>query len=176
MFRSNEKISGRGFKARWTMNCGGTFVADTQEKYIVSPDYPNEYSGKLYCKYTILSGKKNVNIRFDDFALEKGPSGCLFDNLTISTSSKSTHYWLGYMPALKVFCGTTTPPPYRVNEDVTITFQTDSFVNRRGFKFAYFLDSMYYNCQCLFVRFMLFCVDLSVGMCDCSFVESKLRT
>lgn len=144
MFRSNEKIDGRGFKAKWTMNCGGTFPADAKERYILSPEYPNEYSGKLYCKYTILSGRKNVNIRFDDFALEKGPSGCAFDNLTITTSNNYINrHWLGYTPANKVFCGTNIPPPYRVNEDVVIVFQTDSFVNRRGFKLAYFLDSMY---------------------------------
>lgn len=72
LFRSNDKINAHGFKAEWTTNCGGTFMADKQPRYIVSPGYPNEYKNNMVCVYTIIAPNKNINVRFEDFALERG--------------------------------------------------------------------------------------------------------
>lgn len=72
LFRSNDKINGRGFKAKWTTSCGGTFIADKQQRRIVSPGYPNEYKNNMVCVYTIVAPNQNINIQFEDFALEKG--------------------------------------------------------------------------------------------------------
>ncbi|KAK5640278.1 hypothetical protein RI129_011089 [Pyrocoelia pectoralis] len=128
MFRSNDKLSASGFKARWSLHCGGTFEADKKPRYIVSPGYPNDYNDSLVCVYHIKSPNSYVIINFEDFALEEGIN-CKSDNVTITTDyEESTR------------CGTNKPPPVRANEQVNITFKTDEFITRRGFKFLYKMD------------------------------------
>lgn len=76
VFRSNGNITAHGFKAKWTTSCGGTFKADRQPRYIVSPGYPNEYKSKMECVYTILAPNQNIHLQFEDFALERGMQHC----------------------------------------------------------------------------------------------------
>uniref|UniRef100_A0A1Y1LNZ2 Cubilin n=1 Tax=Photinus pyralis TaxID=7054 RepID=A0A1Y1LNZ2_PHOPY len=127
LFRSNDKLTATGFKARWTMHCGGTFEADSKERYIVSPGYPNDYNDSLLCVYNITAPDSYVIINFQDFALEG--YNCKSDNVTIAAAYEET-----------VHCGTKKPDPVRASEKVVITFRTDEWVTRRGFKFVYKRD------------------------------------
>lgn len=72
LFRTNSKLSASGFRAVWSLNCGGTYLASTTPKYIISPGYPIEYSPLLNCNYVIQAPGKYVNIVFEDFKLEAG--------------------------------------------------------------------------------------------------------
>lgn len=73
VFRSNEAISGDGFRALWYRNCGGVFEASRQRRVIESPNYPNFYARMLVCNYTIVApAGKTVLVEFDEFQLEGG--------------------------------------------------------------------------------------------------------
>ncbi|KAF5282685.1 hypothetical protein FQA39_LY17492 [Lamprigera yunnana] len=131
MFRTNENITATGFKAEWTSHCGGTFRASKKKRYIVSPGYPKNYNINLKCKYTIVPSDGNVNINFEDFAIEDERM-CRFDNLTIQEDNE--------YDSPKTYCGTNTPAPVRTLLNVNITFVSDSWNSKRGFKFAYYND------------------------------------
>ncbi|KAF5295928.1 hypothetical protein FQR65_LT10359 [Abscondita terminalis] len=130
VFRSNDKITATGFKAQWSLHCGGVFVPTSKNSYIASPGYPNDYNNNETCVYSIISNGKYVNINFEDFALEED-SNCRFDNLTIMKP---------YDYENLIYCGRKKPPPIRTNENVTITFKTDHWISRRGFKILYKFD------------------------------------
>ncbi|KAL3290304.1 hypothetical protein HHI36_023648 [Cryptolaemus montrouzieri] len=137
MFRSNNKIQARGFKAKWEFNCGGVFEATHQVQYIVSPGYPKKYPDAIKCEYKLqsTSTEEFVNIEFTDFELERGMPHCVFDNVTIKSVSRF------YVQGMKtIFCGDAKPPQSRFRENITITFLTDSWVARRGFRFAFNTD------------------------------------
>ncbi|XP_018577861.1 cubilin-like [Anoplophora glabripennis] len=132
LFRSNEKTTASGFKARWEWFCGGTFEATKTPRSIVSPGYPLIYTSNLNCVYNITTKAEVLDIVFDDFELENGATSCIYDNVTISGKYYST-----YAALIATYCGTAKPPPLRVRENVIITFKTDKWVNRKGFKFTY---------------------------------------
>ncbi|XP_056646391.1 cubilin [Diorhabda sublineata] len=132
LFRSNDAISGSGFKAEWKWKCGGTFTADSKIRYIVSPGYPVSYRNDLKCEYTI-KGKDIVNIRFRDFLLEAGDPQCKYDNLTVSSSTSPGQY----VYFKNVYCGENTPEVLRVRGIVNLVFQTDAWLTRKGFKLEY---------------------------------------
>lgn len=71
-FKSNDKINGQGFRASWNTTCGGTIKVTSEKQYLVSPGYPMEYRGNLNCVYKFVAVNNNINIRFEDFALEQG--------------------------------------------------------------------------------------------------------
>lgn len=131
LFRSDNITTFQGFAASWSMSCGGTFKADSIRRYIVSPGYPEGYSGNLVCTYTIASENKYLHITFEDFMLESS-SGCKYDNVTIMPN----RYTNIYGPRT-VFCGENTPPRYKIFKTFTMTFRTDSTLNKKGFRMAY---------------------------------------
>ncbi|XP_060536860.1 cubilin [Cylas formicarius] len=138
IFRSNDKISASGFKAKWDWHCGGSFEATDVARYIVSPDYPNVYKGQLNCVYNITSKNRNVlYVQFLDFDLERGFPDCRFDNVTLSGGTFPISF--GRRKTNDVYCGNSLPPLVRMRQAVTITFKTDKYVfgNGRGFKFLY---------------------------------------
>nr|XP_008192422.1 PREDICTED: cubilin [Tribolium castaneum] len=142
LFRSNERITGKGFRAQWQWNCGGTFTADRKERFIVSPGFPQEYQKNIDCQYNITSKQSHgrfINIKFYNFDLEGSGSNCRYDNLTLSRFwMRKVNYY--HMPATQVFCGQKLPPPIRLGDTLYIRFQTDPWVQKTGFKFSYQLD------------------------------------
>lgn len=57
---------------------------------------------------------------------------------------RSTWFTLNYMYMnIGTFCGTKKPPPVRQISEISVLFRTDMWVNRKGFKLKYFIDSMY---------------------------------
>lgn len=173
MFRSDDKNSGDGFKARWEQNCGGILEADETARTLSSPGYPEVYGRQMYCNYTFVARKQYINIKFLDFELENckydeiiyyvilncvcivlAQRGCIFDNVTIHESNAYSHWIYGgdiiseVVPESKAigsYCGSTIPGPFRMFDSVSLVFQTDKWIQRRGFKLHYFVDSMYYH-------------------------------
>ncbi|XP_017783006.1 PREDICTED: cubilin-like [Nicrophorus vespilloides] len=137
LFRSNAATTGTGFKAKWNLKCGGTFEADNKIRYITSPGYPEGYGNELNCQYTIKATGKYIEVEFEDFDIEKpGGFGCIFDNVTI-LSNRDTKRANNKL----TFCGTNKPTKIKLLDSVTITFITDKWLTKRGFKLSYMVDS-----------------------------------
>ncbi|KAJ3659671.1 hypothetical protein Zmor_011346 [Zophobas morio] len=143
LFRSNERIGGKGFRAKWEWNCGGTFIADATERFIVSPGYPLLYKKNMRCEYNISSKNPSqyVNIKFYQFQLEGMGSNCRFDNLTINNYISGIRYVHIASMYRQVFCGQRIPPNIRLANKIYILFQTDAWVQKSGFRFSYQLDT-----------------------------------
>lgn len=78
IFRSNDRLKANGFKARWSLVCGGIFEATEVARYIVSPNYPyKDYNHSLNCVYHIVAQKSFINVVFEDFSLETCTSAAL---------------------------------------------------------------------------------------------------
>ncbi|KRT80561.1 CUB domain-containing protein [Oryctes borbonicus] len=137
-FRSNEKNTGSGFRAKWALNCGGNFTANFKEQFIRSPGYPDKYKDNLDCWYNITALGKHIIIRFEHFELEVGSPNCPYDSLTIS-------YSLYGSLKTKTYCGSTKPPDITVKDAVSIRFKTDLFVRKPGFLFSYTTDECGYD-------------------------------
>lgn len=141
IFRTNEAISGDGFSVKWFQNCGGLFeVTETIPEVIFSPNYPSNYARLLNCNYTFVAPpEKYVNIDFVDFELEDSVGRCIFDNVTIYKVSE----WNLNDPFHEagVYCRKDSPGKLRYKNKVAVVFRTDRWVERKGFRFYYSLDS-----------------------------------
>uniref|UniRef100_A0A1B0D3H0 Uncharacterized protein n=1 Tax=Phlebotomus papatasi TaxID=29031 RepID=A0A1B0D3H0_PHLPP len=141
VFRTNEAISGDGFSVKWFQNCGGLFeVTETIPDVIFSPNYPSNYARLLNCNYTFVAPpEKYVNIDFEDFELEDSVGRCIFDNVTIYKVSE----WNVNEPFIEagVYCRRDSPGKLRYKNKVAVVFRTDRWVERKGFRFYYSLDS-----------------------------------
>ncbi|XP_071057045.1 cubilin homolog [Onthophagus taurus] len=133
LFRSNSKISQAGFRASWSANCGGVFVADKNAMTISSPGYPNNYKSNLFCVYNISANRGNLRVEFLDFNLEHSDDNCIFDNVTLS-------YKVNRKFINNTYCSITTPPFIIVENNVIVTFRTDNYMNLRGFLLSYKTD------------------------------------
>ncbi|KZC14141.1 Cubilin [Dufourea novaeangliae] len=133
-FHSNEKIQGDGFRALWHENCGGIFEATTKTSIIKSPSYPNFYKPNLFCNYTVVSPGNEIVVEFMEFQLERSRRDCRFDNVTIVWDDR-------YGREENIYCGDTKPPTLKSSDKVEILFRTDSYIERNGFVFKYFIKS-----------------------------------
>ncbi|XP_068906568.1 cubilin-like isoform X2 [Tenebrio molitor] len=142
LFRSNEKITGKGFRIRWEWNCGGSFTADKTEKFIVSPGYPLPYGKNMNCQYNISGIKESyfVNVKFYHFDLEGTGSRCMYDNLTVTNIWRRGNF-RRHPLYNQVFCGQKSPPEIRLSSTIFIQFFTDNWVQKTGYKFSYQLDN-----------------------------------
>ncbi|XP_065344562.1 cubilin [Cloeon dipterum] len=148
VFHSDNTTSGDGFAAIWNVNCGGLIRA--KEGYISSPSYPSNYGKFLNCKYTILAPRKTITYSFLDFNLEQGFQDCRYDNVTIrrytaSRRLKRLTYVRGitrfmYRTETLTYCGQDLPPDGISSGSLTVSFQTDRWIEKRGFRLHYKLD------------------------------------
>ncbi|CAG9816798.1 unnamed protein product [Phaedon cochleariae] len=133
LFRTNDKITANGFKLIWTWQCGGTFIASKVPRVIVSPGYPMRYEGNLKCDYTIQTKSDVLNLRFLDFELEIGEPECKFDNVSIN----GYNYARFAVMTKQVYCGDKLPPSVRMRGNAIVSFKTDPWLSRKGFKLEY---------------------------------------
>ncbi|CAH2083519.1 unnamed protein product [Euphydryas editha] len=134
IFRTDSFTNLDGFKAKAVSICGGTLIAKTEEQYLYSPGYTNEYYPSLNCEYVIQGTSSKIQVKFLDFELEGSYPDCEYDNLTISTQS-------GYDYFYGLYCGKEIPPVVNGNDKIEITFKTDRYGQKRGFKLSYSLYS-----------------------------------
>lgn len=138
MFRTNSEITGDGFTAVWTENCGGTYAATKTAKTIVSPRYPNNYPSNAVCNYTITAPTDSfINLRFDDFELEETSRGCIYDNLTVYRQDD----WSPTMSLIGSYCRKDALKTLRYKNKITLIFRTDQWLEKRGFRLHYSVDN-----------------------------------
>uniref|UniRef100_A0A182NM22 Cubilin n=1 Tax=Anopheles dirus TaxID=7168 RepID=A0A182NM22_9DIPT len=143
VFRTDDSGEADGFTMQWESNCGGIFYAESEAKVIVSPNYPDKYNNMQVCNYTFLANNTDAGIEFNflDFELEDTllTSVCAYDNLTVYRK-------LEYAEPLTwdkvgTFCRKTPPARFRVKDRAAIVFRTDRYIQARGFRFEYRLDT-----------------------------------
>lgn len=143
IFRSDSSSTAEGFKALWTQNCGGIFEVDETPRLLSSPGFPKLYGSNLICNYTLVAkdSKSFINLNFLEFAVETTGSKCMYDNITIWKNSDYSYTVENPPEKVGTFCGTTNPGKFRHRAKTTIVFQSDRWVERKGFQVEYKLDN-----------------------------------
>lgn len=103
---------------------------------ISSPHYSEGFYGsQLKCVFKIQrSPHEYIRLRFEDFSLEGSPVGqCNYDRVTIVLGESTNKSALTYGP----YCGDVLPPQITAHEKVSVVFETDYSVTKRGFRFHY---------------------------------------
>lgn len=143
IFRSDSSVEGDGFTLKWQQNCGGIYTVDQNVGVMMSPNYPMNYDRLITCNYTFVAREKDyfINLNFVDFSLEDGPqtSICIYDNITLYKPME-------YMEPLQwekagTYCKQNSPGRMRFKNRVAVIFRSDRWLEARGFKFEYKLDT-----------------------------------
>ncbi|XP_053268342.1 cubilin [Pleuronectes platessa] len=126
--RSDSSVSRAGFRAVYTVACGGTLSGTGQ---IRSPYHPNAYPHNKVCEWVINQAEGYVvTLNFLSFDIEGGT--CRFDFVEVRDGSTSSS------PLLGTFCGVEIPPRLQSSQkSMYIKFKTDSSVSNHGFEAAY---------------------------------------
>lgn len=139
VFHTDNEIDGDGFSATWSENCGGIFKATSETKIITSPRYPLKYVKNAHCNYTIMAdADAQISVKFLDFELEDTTRTCVYDNVTIYRRMMYTYP--PQMEEVGSYCWKDSLTSFRYPGVVTVLFQTDSWIEKRGFKFEYNTD------------------------------------
>ncbi|KAJ0177495.1 hypothetical protein K1T71_007504 [Dendrolimus kikuchii] len=132
VLRTDADTNLDGFKALWTPICGGTYTATDKEQILYSPGYPFEYSPLMNCTYVIKSDKR-IKLKFLEFELEGTYPECTYDNVSIHAEGQ---YFMD------VSCGDRIPDQITSFDKIQLTFKSDKYIQRKGFKIVYSI----YNC------------------------------
>ncbi|KAM7390891.1 hypothetical protein PAMA_008881 [Pampus argenteus] len=134
-FRSDSSVSQAGFRAVYTVACGGTLSGTGQ---IRSPYHPNAYPHNKVCEWVINQPEGYVvKLNFLSFDIEGG--SCQFDFVEVRDGSTSSS------PLLGKYCGAEIPPMlHSTQRSLYIRFKTDSSISNHGFEAAY--DSALEGC------------------------------
>lgn len=110
--------------------CGGTLSAPTG--VITSPNYPNFYSVRTDCIWTIIRPPGNtVEVVFTDMDLEQN-ANCSFDFVEIRDGSYPTS------PLIGRYCGSSKPALVRsTSNHIRILFRSDGNQVSKGFRLQY---------------------------------------
>ncbi|XP_060950209.1 cubilin [Limanda limanda] len=127
-FRSDSSVSRAGFRAVYTVACGGTLSGTGQ---IRSPYHPNAYPHNKVCEWVINQAEGYVvTLNFLSFDIEGGT--CRLDFVEVRDGPTSSS------PLLGTFCGVEIPPRLQSSQrSMYIKFKTDSSVSNHGFEAAY---------------------------------------
>ncbi|KAG7219563.1 hypothetical protein INR49_018990 [Caranx melampygus] len=127
-FKSDSSVSRAGFRAVYTVACGGTLSGTGQLR---SPYHPNAYPHNKVCEWVINQPDGYVvTLNFLSFDIEGG--SCRFDYVEVRDGSTSSS------PLLGTFCGDEAPPTLQSSQrSMFIRFRTDSSVSNHGFEAAY---------------------------------------
>ncbi|XP_074549445.1 cubilin [Halichoeres trimaculatus] len=127
-FRSDSSVSHAGFRAMYTVACGGTLSGNGQ---IRSPYHPDAYPHNKECEWVINQPEGYVvTLNFLSFDVEGG--SCRYDYVEVRDGSTSSS------PLLGTFCGVEIPPRLQSTQrSMYIYFKTDSSVTNHGFEAAY---------------------------------------
>uniref|UniRef100_A0A3P8SX64 Cubilin n=1 Tax=Amphiprion percula TaxID=161767 RepID=A0A3P8SX64_AMPPE len=127
-FRSDSTVSHAGFRAVYTVGCGGILSGSGR---LHSPFYPNPYPHNKVCEWVINQPEGYVvTLNFLSFAIEEGT--CHYDHVQVRDGSTSSS------PLLGTFCGIEIPPRLQTTQrSMYIQFRTDSSENNFGFEAVY---------------------------------------
>lgn len=140
LFRTDGDGDGDGFTAQWAENCGGIFKATRIPQFITSPRYPEPYPKNLFCNYSIVADEgQSISVKFVSFDLEGTNALCNFDNVTIY--KQSPFLFMSQMEPVGTYCLNNSVTTFRYTSRIDVVFQTDSFIERSGFKFQYNTDT-----------------------------------
>ncbi|KAL9700067.1 hypothetical protein quinque_003508 [Culex quinquefasciatus] len=142
IFRTDATVESDGFTVQWEQNCGGVYEVDRVGGIITSPNYPLNYERMKTCNYTFITKEKDsfIRVNFLDFSLENGPqtSICMYDNVTIY---KQQEYFEPFQwEKVGTYCKEDSPGRLKYKNRIAVVFQTDRWLESRGFKFEYKLD------------------------------------
>uniref|UniRef100_A0A3Q4HHJ3 Cubilin (intrinsic factor-cobalamin receptor) n=1 Tax=Neolamprologus brichardi TaxID=32507 RepID=A0A3Q4HHJ3_NEOBR len=128
-------VSRAGFRAVYTVACGGTLSGSGQ---FHSPYHPNAYPHSKVCEWVINQPEGYVvTLDFLSFDVEGG--SCRYDYVEVRDGATSSS------PLLGTFCGAQIPPRLQSTQrSMYIKFTTDSSVSNHGFEAAY--DSAIEGC------------------------------
>ncbi|XP_014830968.1 PREDICTED: cubilin, partial [Poecilia mexicana] len=134
-FKSDSSVSRAGFRAAYSVACGGTLSGTGEFR---SPYYPNPYPHNKVCEWVINQQEGYVvTLNFLSFDVEGG--SCRFDFVEVRDGPSPSS------PLLGKFCGDEIPPRLQsTQKSMYIQFSTDSSVNNHGFEAAY--DSAIEGC------------------------------
>ncbi|XP_047205867.1 cubilin [Girardinichthys multiradiatus] len=127
-FRSDSSVSRAGFRATYSVACGGTLSGTGQFR---SPYHPNPYPHNKVCEWVINQQDGYVvTLNFLSFDVEGG--SCRFDFVEVRDGSTPSS------PLLGKFCGDQIPQRLQsTQKSMYIQFTTDSSVNNHGFEAAF---------------------------------------
>nr|XP_020470999.1 cubilin [Monopterus albus] len=127
-FKSDSSVSQAGFRAVYSVACGGTLSGDG---LIRSPYHPNAYPHNKVCEWVINQPEGYVVI-FNFLSFDIEGASCIFDFVEIRDGSTSSS------PLLGKFCGVAIPPRQQSTQrSMYIRFKTDSSISNYGFEAAY---------------------------------------
>ncbi|KAF6722152.1 Cubilin [Oryzias melastigma] len=134
-FKSDNAVSHSGFRAVYTVACGGTLSGTGQFR---SPYHPNAYPHNKLCEWVINQPEGYVvTLDFLSFDVEGG--SCLFDFVEVRDGSTSSS------PLLGKFCGSDIPARLQSTQrSMYIQFRTDASISNHGFAAVY--DSAIEGC------------------------------
>ncbi|XP_015260845.1 PREDICTED: cubilin-like, partial [Cyprinodon variegatus] len=134
-FKSDSSVSRAGFRAVYSVACGGTLSGTGTFR---SPYHPDPYPHNKVCEWVINQQEGYVvTLNFLSFDVEGG--SCRFDFVEVRDGSTPSS------PLLGKFCGDQVPPRLQsTQKSMYIQFSTDSSVSNHGFQAAF--DSAIEGC------------------------------
>lgn len=142
LFTSDSSISGRGFKANYSIvdiECGGIIsTLGTEIKPKPGDDEDDGYTANANCTWIIMAPKRHfVQLTFSSFNLELFPA-CDADSVTVFDGIPSAG------SQINRYCGTQVPPVLRSSSNIlSLTFVSDFSYQTDGFAATYdFIDSI----------------------------------
>ena len=114
----------------FVLGCGGTLSTPTG--VITSPNYPNFYSVRTDCIWTIVRPPGNtIEVSFTDMDLEQS-TNCSYDFVEVRDGSYLTS------PLLGRYCGSIKPALIRsTSNHIRILFRSDGNQVSKGFRLQY---------------------------------------
>ncbi|XP_063777593.1 cubilin [Pseudophryne corroboree] len=134
-FHSDSTLTDRGFHINYVTSpsgpsCGGNFT-DT-EGFIVSPSWPNAYTGNKQCIYIVTQTPDDlINLRFTDLDLQS-TTGCSLSLMEIRDGTTEM------APLIGRYCNSTIPAPITSSSNTLwIKFKSDASATKASFRAFY---------------------------------------
>lgn len=134
--RTDETNQRRGFQLKYNILCRRNLTG--YGGVIESPNFPNEYSASMDCRWTIRVPPGNkINLEFSHFD---------FESITQQTGSNATHQrcpfdyvelqemGTGDLPVARRYCANKPPPIVSMGRSIDLIFHTDSSGEQMGFR------------------------------------------
>uniref|UniRef100_A0A672HTS6 Cubilin (intrinsic factor-cobalamin receptor) n=1 Tax=Salarias fasciatus TaxID=181472 RepID=A0A672HTS6_SALFA len=127
-FRSDSSVSHAGFRALYTVACGGVLSGSGKVR---SPYHPNAYPQNKVCEW-IINQPEGYLVTLDFLSFDTEGSECQFNFVEVRDGSSSSS------PLLGTFCGSNIPPRLQSTQrSMYIRFKTGASMSNHGFEADY---------------------------------------